>query len=482
MYSAWFAQHTEHRLVVGNLFFWADFALFGGKAAFLHFMNLVLLGALAGLTLWAILDGRARSSAMEPALALGGATTAICFSWLQHENINWGFQTSFFVSLVLPFASFIVLQLALARSSSSLLVCSLLLGTLSAGTMANGLAVLPLMAIALLVVRRPSWAALFALFSVGLTALYFVDYRTPVLNAALTESLSTKPLQMVRYTFTFLGGIFGHSAGGAVHQPVAETAGAIGLATLGILLLLAWSREGISGWTNCSTLFLGYVVASAVATSAGRINFGLEQALSSRYLTYSLLFWATLLPLALLPVQLTALRPADDRNLNRLVAALAFELGVRDEKQIEWVFPWIDVGFTLAKLPRERNQSVFGDPRLRDRRELLGTTAPTGPSACIAELNSRDGVPGDPDFDRVSGWIERSDDVTSAPTVVGLVNAAGSYVGFAIVGTANERRFDASKREVTARPFKGYARTGSDNASLSIVGLEPPCSVAAVKP
>lgn len=497
VYSAWFAQHTEHRLLVGNVFFWLDFNAFGGRATFLHVMNVVLIGTLAALALWAVRNQRTHGSDRRLAVALGGITTALCFSWLQHENINWGFQTSFFVSLVFPLAAFAALQTALRKSAPAWMAMALLLGILSAGTMANGLAVLPMMILALLIARRPRWAGLLALFSALGVILYFTGYRTPALNASVTESLGTRPWQVIRYAFTFMGGIFGHSANGPTRQTAAEIAGAAGLLALATLFVLSWRRDGARSWVNCVTLFLGFLVLSGVATAAGRVNFGLEQALSSRYLTYSLLFWAFLLIWAfreaewigrgsaatvvaglvivvvILPVQRTALHPADDRNLNRLVAAMAFELGVHDKKQIEWIFPWIDVGFILSQLPRERNQSVFGDDRFRDRREQLRSPSNVASAVCVAELSSRESIPGDSSFDRVEGWIARQSAGAETPSAVGFVNATGSYVGFAVVGTGS---FLAEGSGSRARPFKGYLLADSDRDALSIVGLEPACS------
>ena len=63
---------------------------------------------------------------------------------------------------------------------------------------------------------------------------------------------------------------------------------------------------------------------------------------------------------------------SNSRFLLLMVAALALELGVRDELQIGQIFPDADWATALAKIPVERNLSVFGHHQIQDAKELIG--------------------------------------------------------------------------------------------------------------
>ena len=42
-FSAWWAQHNEHRIILARIFFWLDLTLFGGQGWFLLIVNYALL-------------------------------------------------------------------------------------------------------------------------------------------------------------------------------------------------------------------------------------------------------------------------------------------------------------------------------------------------------------------------------------------------------------------------------------------------------
>ncbi len=131
------------------------------------------------------------------------------------------------------------------------------------------------------------WRWLCAAFALTLTVVYLQGYEAVAHHAKPAESLH-HPLRFLVYTASYLGSIVEPT-----HPGVAAGLGLFGLAVTawaGIRILRQGRdvRPGALAMLG-AMLFVG---ATAVITAAGRLNLGVDQALSSRYVTGSVTFWA----------------------------------------------------------------------------------------------------------------------------------------------------------------------------------------------
>lgn len=119
-------------------------------------------------------------------------------------------------------------------------------------------------------------------------ALYFYDYQKPLSHPNPVESIKY-PYQIFQYFLAFIGTALGI---GSSIQPLNNSI-ILGSITITLFICLCsyvlWQIKDYQilsqtiGW-----IMLGsYTIISALVTSFGRVSFGIEQALSSRYTTFS---------------------------------------------------------------------------------------------------------------------------------------------------------------------------------------------------
>ncbi|MEC5385595.1 hypothetical protein VVD49_07655 [Uliginosibacterium sp. H3] len=498
-FSVWWAQHNEHRIFLARLLFWIDFVLFRGTGAFLVLMNFVLLGAICAVfvVIW-----RERSG--------GGAglfLAAWLFSWSQESNLTWGFQSQFMLALLLPLLAFYLLHRGVSdvRRSSRYFLMASVCGLLAIGSMANGVIALPLMTLFALLTRS-GWrrCGALAVLSVLGILLYFHGYFSPEDHGSLRQAFLAHPTGLLLFAITYVGGPFGYLfSGSAKALLIAQIAGVcLTFAAIGF----AWNalrKPKQSTLQLAMLLFILYVGGTALGTAGGRLSFGIEHALSSRYMTPSLAAWAALMVLAvppmqararrladalllillvaLLPQQLKTLEPKHDGLFERDVAALAIELGIKDQAQITHVFPSAEWALSVAEVPVERNLSIFGMSPLADLRERLGASSgmeELPATACLGHVDEVHEIKEDPGFAQLRGWV--SDGTSEAkPGVLTVVDEGMSVVGFLYGG---QRRPDVV-RVMGARAlesgFKGYLRSASLDKPVYILGPNLQCQLKA---
>lgn len=286
---AWWVQHNEHRIFFSKLLFWLDMRYFGGLGLLLIPMNIVLL-----VLSWWLLVSYANNLIKFPSgkerFLFSAVLGMLCFAWMQSQNIIWSFQSQFILVYFFPLLSFYCWAIAVQAGERSLRwrILSLMLGVASAYCMANGVAVLPALAVlSWLTERSLRWFISIIVCSVVSIAVFSIGYQQ---GTATAFSYADLP-RIINFALAYLGGplfvIFGK-----INWAVG--AGVIAL-LLSLYMFLRRSVYHPPAFALALFTFIGYVFATAGITAYGRSFFPIELAASSRYLTPVLMMWGAML-------------------------------------------------------------------------------------------------------------------------------------------------------------------------------------------
>ncbi len=490
-WSAWWMQHNEHRIFWSRVLFWLDISWFGGAGVFLVVMNYVLAG-LAGLVFcrvlaWSMPGPGLRLSRWCISLFLMGWV----FSWCQSENFTWGFQSQFFLAQLLPLCALTALYRSeepQAVQGTYVLAC--LFGLASMGTMVNGVIVLPLMVLYAVLLRMSlSRILVLLVLTVGGSLLYFYNYVSP--NSASHDSilviLLAHPMDIARNVLAYLGSPFFYLMHKSSHKlQIAIGAGTLLVATSVIWGIAAACRARQAGLRLALLSYLIFIGGTALATAIGRLQFGPEQILSSRYSTPAIMAWAAffvlltdslkarikgrafayLLPLLALHAYVGLVQGRDlsgplVAESERKLAALALAMGAKDDNRIGLVYPFIGHVEGIAARAAQAELSIFDSPALRGVRARLGTPAEVGTvGECQARVDYVFELAAG-DYDRISGWVRGTAVVNGQGAW--LSDSNGRRIGYALISSP-PLLFRQSGD--TLHRFEGYL------AKAGAVGLE----------
>ena len=284
-----FAQHNDHRI---------------------FFPRLVMLG-LASATRWNVLweqwaslgfltlsFGLAfalyRRSCQEP-LGLRAymrflPVALLIASLRQWENLLFGWQLQIFLCALAVFAT--VLFLDRSRAPDRFLLLAIMSGVVSTFSFANGLLIWPI-GVSQLMLRNPRDRRSVALWSLAGGAAI----TTYLVGLRLAPQVAAPPLMRIAYLFIVIGGplAMGKSSISSVGGPIpfldlalVALTGAFLCFVLLQAVLVLWRGERLSRqavWLAVSAFGFG----SSLLVALGRASYGLEQALSSRYVTFTTL-------------------------------------------------------------------------------------------------------------------------------------------------------------------------------------------------
>jgi len=281
-------QHNEHRLIFPRLLMlalaqWSQWNVYWELAT-----NFVL-----ALTTWAALALLIRRTGRQIHEEDNGPVymvmSLIVFSLSQWQNWFLGWQMQVFMTVLA-----IVLSLAclsFQRYTSLGVALAAVFGVLATYSFANGILIWPIGFLLLVLLRhtRPRFwrQELGAWGGVGLTVIasYLYGYETPAYHPSLLEALR-QPLHSALYLLAYLGQPMGN-----VHLILSVCMGALALLVWGVTLaqLLACrvSLNALAPWIGLAL----YALGTAAMTAFGRVDEGLEQALSSRYVTVANPLW-----------------------------------------------------------------------------------------------------------------------------------------------------------------------------------------------
>ena len=289
------AQHNEHRLLFYKALFIVDMRFFQGRNWPMYvaiFFSQVALAVVFGYMLRKLGDCN-----YLVWRACFGLTLYCLFCPSQWENFSWAFQLSFVLVNIWVVTAVLCLVIQKQRlvagqpSGMKALLVSLLAATAATFTNGNGITVWPVLITVALLTKLP-WRLVGAYF-LGLACivpLYLIGYHSPSQHASPFES-AHQPRLVLEYMEKYLGG-------GAVpdsHIGLARVVGLLGLIAAVALvprLVIRWGKTSLLEYSLAGIVL--YSVATALITSLGRLNFGTNQAFTSRYQTFALLFWLAL--------------------------------------------------------------------------------------------------------------------------------------------------------------------------------------------
>ncbi len=502
-WGAWWAQHNEHRIVLARVFFWLDLTLLGGQGWFLVLVNYGLLMLVCALIffVWKEVEPDKDKS------WIGYFLMAWLFFWNQNENLVWGFQSQFILAQLLPLASFYFLHLSChgERLKSRFFALSIVTGIMSIGSMANGVLTLSLMLVFALIVRmewrKTLWIGVLATICVG---LYFYEYKATEGHGSLGQTILTNPIGLLHYVAIYVGGPF--SLG---NRPIGLWAATVaGIFLVFASMYFSWrvlSANRQDSLQVALLMFILFVGGTALGTGGGRLIFGVDQALASRYLTPSLMAWAAFFILCyinyltiknwakkklwivllgllvlMLPQQLRALKPQTEMLYERRMAALALELGIKDQTQIKSVFISADWTLDIAAKPVDRNYSIFGMEPYKDLRQKMGATsngAGAGLKACQAYLDFVEPVQNDPRFIKIRGWLWSEDGVGKSE-IVEISDAHHQIKGFGLSGQYRPDLVKKFNQNAAGSGFKAYVLNDRQGDDLIIKSTNFNCQFA----
>lgn len=506
--GAWWEAHNEHRILLSRLFFWVDLAWFNGSIWFLILVNYLLVALSCFVFVIAI-----KETIPKYYLTVGLFITAWLSSWCQYENLTWGFQSQFILAQFLPLIAFLCLHRSLVKSSNShgYFIGACFFGIISLGSMANGVIALPLMTL-YMVITRSSWKRTLALASFSVVGLftYFYEFSSPAGHGSFSSTLRENPFGLVLYVLTYVGGPFHYIVGGPPWGvTVAQIAGTIliFLSTFASWKVLRSSKK--SSIELALLFFILYIGGTAVGTAGGRLVFGVEQALSSRYMTPSLMAWAAifvvigrylsvffekfkwllwmpmlLLTLAMLPTQLKALDEDSQSLFERKIAGLAVAMGVNDRPQISRVFPDAGTAISIGRAASERGLSFFSSIEFRNLAAAIGKPLQGFSAAlnqCQGYIDHVNPVVGDKNYLRISGWMFNEAQKSPTNTVL-VINQQGFVVGFGMFGNPRPDVAKAVNLKAGNAGFKGYVLKGAQGSPVTVFDPANDCGFSFMLP
>jgi hypothetical protein len=422
---------------------------------------------------------------------------------MQSQNFVWGFQSQFLLVQLLPLCSFYYLSRSISVGSAGIGTFSIacLFGLLSIGTMANGLIVLPMMLFYVILLRqsRSRIATLFAL-TIFSSYFYLVDYVSPGGHGSLFKTITHDPISLAEYALTYLGSPFHYLTHRIMRGVVAPIAGFIFVVLYFTSIIKSLSSIQKNPLKVALIFYITFIVATAIVTGGGRLLFGVQQALDSRYTTPAIMAWAALLILysptiptlmrktgklgtflfmffclAIFALQFKAFRSESQLNFSKQVAGLALAMEIQDSDRIGAVYPSAESALGISALAKQKNLSFFAvEPYASASKPLGASFIADNLEECTGYIDSVDLVKGQPKFGRVSGWIFNAKS-QSTPEFIEFLNKDNEIIGYAVVGS---RRLDLKKSispSAVNAGFEGYINLNYGGGHITMRGKNGGC-------
>ncbi len=289
----WVAPHSVHRLLFPRIILVTLAHLTGWNVRYEIAVNVLFAWVLLGVVAAQIVF-TARKVGSPAYLATMPAVSLVVFSMAQYENWLWGWQNQIFLAAYCIFASLFLL--CSAQPSAWRFAGAALLGFVSTYSFANGLLVWPLGLIPLWIgggytgKRRNLYVGLWALISACVIFSYLYKLTLPP-RVEQADAGWSNASNVVQYYVAYIGSAFA-----SMKLDRALAIGSAGLCAAAVALTFAVlkRRDRVQVWLPAAMMIL-FGLASGILIVAGRADHGVQQALSSRYITISNSFWIGLL-------------------------------------------------------------------------------------------------------------------------------------------------------------------------------------------
>lgn len=290
-FSDLIAQHNESRKFFPRL-------LFIGLAYFTHWdvryemLVIFLLACIVSINLY-YLSNLTIKGCTNKKLLIASISNLLIFAPIQWENWLWGIQIVVFVPIVCITSCVLLAYSRLdIKAKFGLGIC---LSTISTFSYANGMLCWIIVFPVILLkckkeLSKNKWLIFAWIFAFTINVVtYFYNYKKPPSHPSFSEGL-LHPLHAIHYFLSFLGAplSFGTTSNRLIIGPI------IGFALILLLLasctyLLKFANDSfllhnMAGWLTIGT----YTVISGIITTSGRVGFGVDQSLASRYTTFSI--------------------------------------------------------------------------------------------------------------------------------------------------------------------------------------------------
>ncbi|WP_287877660.1 hypothetical protein [Aquitalea sp.] len=502
-YGVWWEQHNEHRIILARVIFWLDSKFFGDASIFSVFANYCLF-VFSGFVFY--FYAKALSYKEQLSENYFFTLVFIIFSWIflltQSDNFYLAFQSQFILAQLLPLVAFYFLARYVQLGRTPCFIYAFCCAALAIGSMANGVLVFPLMFIyACLQGIDKKKCVVLLLLAIVFPAVYFFHYHAPDGHGHLMEALLGRPGRFLCYVLMYIGSPFYYLSGNTVFSPIlAILAGGVFISLVLLSFGRLWQERQKSAFILALFFFITYIIGTAVGTAGGRLIFGVEQALESRYTTPAIMAWAALalvlgktfsftsvrsmkmlyagsifLMVVMLGFQLKVLKPVDPIYKVREQAALALALQVNDAQYLQMLFPDPDYPLKISNEAAAKGITVFARAPFSEMRGSIGKKVDINNiHDCIGSVDHVSGLARAPDYIRLDGWIYSSIDKKS-PERMTIVNEQGLIAGYAVVGMPRDDV--ANKFGIPARSsgFGGYIKKSLLTQSMYGIGTTPQC-------
>jgi len=283
-------QHNEHRLVFPKIIMLL-LARFSRWNIFYELMIILFLAIGVFLIHIYLIKRTEIKLKTFSGVCLAPFVSLMTFSLVQWENWLWGWQIQIFLNI---FASLVCITI-LTDNNINLykFVIALFMMIIAALSFANGFILWPLGLIVIFKLfkkNRNIYSIIWFLIGLICFILYIYNYQKPI-NHPSVFYLFKKPVDYLLYILLYLGNplvLF--------NQQYALVFGEIAIIIFIIIIPLIFISSRIEIKNVYSHLLIAfYSIFSGMVIGIGRAGFGYQQALSSRYTSFSLLFWISII-------------------------------------------------------------------------------------------------------------------------------------------------------------------------------------------
>jgi hypothetical protein len=314
-----FVQHNEHRLFFPYLIMIPTAIFSKWDVRYWIIFNVIFgLGIFIAL-FWQTLS-TAKIIRNDKILWLLPLQSVLVFSLRQYDSWLMGFQIIVFMSVLCTIGSIFVLARLSLRPTS--FIVAVFLGFVGSFSFANGMLIWPIGFFILLLNHigknaKKIYLIAWILISASVVLLYLYNYQKPAHHPSLLFAVKN-PLHFFGFVFSFLASPFISTK--SILAPLTGLSGAIVLFYAAVRL---WQAGSTRIHIALPYLALGlYSILNAIIIAVGRGQWGIREALNSKYVTHAIFFWIALTVVLFLVFNTP--RISEGRKKSRLLSSASF--------------------------------------------------------------------------------------------------------------------------------------------------------------